>query len=517
MYRRVKLQYLFAKEKQYWIVQNPLADEASTLPSHGPTPEPQRRDAPGPTAMQAIFARAADALRRNEAQYEQLGEPNHVSEITPWLRKSRFDQHLTGLDSTLVASSHAAPQSPEDNPRLNEIVLSVERVLYKAYELVPDLLEMDALVLNTFQTGTTSQDPFQRLQNATSFTNYVAVFQCLLCYFIRVQEGHFGEDVSKFVATAEQLSALNSALDIAQALGQLRFPDTSDQESNNELDTDKERPIESAPAAQLAAQEPILDEYVFNFMVALVQHRISHAYESAICSFLAARSAIVHRDHHSITFRSEAQVAGLLSKLIYSCQLIILQDATYIKEHRQLADIELPLQALCEKWVVYKTRGPLGVLSNWRLYTMHVGGAFVPEALVVWDPDGETLTYGDLRYSRQDLVDEVLLAIRQMRRVFYEDLCFGLPDLPVIPVRDLQDDWATNQAGYSFLNDARNSAYHEVTKHWLLTRITQDPRLRDLVFHTEQHELDEGGGWPVRSDFAQQYAVADEAFKEALL
>ncbi|EXJ77311.1 hypothetical protein A1O3_10469 [Capronia epimyces CBS 606.96] len=115
---------------------------------------------------------------------------------------------------------------------------------------------------------------------------------------------------------------------------------------------------------------------------------------------------------------------------------------------------------------------------------MHVGGAFMPEALVVWDPDGETLTYGDLRYSRQDLVDKVLLAVRQMRRVFYEDLCFGLPDLPVIP---------------------------------LLTRITQDPRLRDLVFHTEQYELDEGGGWPVRSDFAQQYAVADEAFKEALL
>ncbi|EXJ77310.1 hypothetical protein A1O3_10468 [Capronia epimyces CBS 606.96] len=40
-----------AQRKANIYRRNPLADEASTLPSHGPTPEPQRRDAPGPTAM----------------------------------------------------------------------------------------------------------------------------------------------------------------------------------------------------------------------------------------------------------------------------------------------------------------------------------------------------------------------------------------------------------------------------------------------------------------------------------
>ena len=50
----------------------------------------------------------------------------------------------------------------------------------KAYELVPDLLGVDAHVLNTSQHGTTSQDRFQPLQNKQVCGNHTDVIQGLL-------------------------------------------------------------------------------------------------------------------------------------------------------------------------------------------------------------------------------------------------------------------------------------------------------------------------------------------------
>ena len=231
-------------------------------------------------------------------------------------------------------------------------------------------------------------------------------------------------------------------------------------------------------------------------------------------SFLAARSSLVSREDKTITFRPEAQVAGILSKLIYCCQLILLQDAHDIKEHHGLEDIEEPLKQLCEQWLLNNTRGPVGVMGDWRLYTMHIGGAFIPEALVVWDADGKNLTYGDLRYGISDLADEISLALREAKRIFYDHLCLGLPDVPTFPLVELQDNWSNNQPGYSFIKDPRNAVYFEGCQEWLIRRIGQDPALLDMVFHTEQHEFDDTASWPVRSDFAKQYEVFDEEFKE---
>ncbi|KAK5188743.1 hypothetical protein LTR47_011548 [Exophiala xenobiotica] len=103
----------------------------------------------------------AARLKRTR-RYRQLGEPNHISEITPWLRKSVMHKHLAELPAETVAQSHATPKAGDGDPRLHEIVWSAERILQKSYDFVPDLLHVDARVLNTFQAGTITQDPFQK-------------------------------------------------------------------------------------------------------------------------------------------------------------------------------------------------------------------------------------------------------------------------------------------------------------------------------------------------------------------
>jgi hypothetical protein len=110
-----------------------------------------------------VSIRLRDAAEAHQARYRQVGEPNHVSELSPWLCKSRFHQHLAGIDADLIASASAVPTKSAEDPRLYLITLAVERVLRRAYSLVEELHHVDAKVLNTFQVGVMSQDPFQRL------------------------------------------------------------------------------------------------------------------------------------------------------------------------------------------------------------------------------------------------------------------------------------------------------------------------------------------------------------------
>jgi len=186
MYRKVMLQCFFVKAPDYWIVQGETS-HTREQPAPGDTNDglggsssadstSRSRSQPGRGVAHALAASLKNAIKEDEGRYRQLGEPNHVSEISPWLRKSGFHKHLAGLDSELIATSHVTPKSDEDDQRLYELVLSVERVLQKAYEWVPDLLHVDARVLNTFQAGTITQDPFQLLQNKSSFQHYLTVF-----------------------------------------------------------------------------------------------------------------------------------------------------------------------------------------------------------------------------------------------------------------------------------------------------------------------------------------------------
>ncbi|KAK4934261.1 hypothetical protein LTR10_024414 [Elasticomyces elasticus] len=387
MYSKVRLQCLFAKTTDYWIVQREVLRTEVPPEDNGPgvvgassNSPTQFRTTSSSTShrtsqsrrhmAQSLTTRFSSAIEEDKARYRQLGEPNHISEITPWLRKSAMHKHLTELPVETVAQSHATPKSDHDDPRLSETVWSAERILQKA--------------------------------EATQDDTY------------------------------------------------------SNAESEEQID-------------QLLLE---LDQYLFVFCTALIYHKVTKVYDSAVISFLAVRSTITSYEDNTITFRPEAQIAGLLSKLIYCCRLILLQDAHYIKEFQHLHDIEAPLRDLCQQWVINSTRGPIGVMSDWRLYTMRVGGATIPEALVVWDADGKNLTYGDTRYSISDLATELSVALQEMKRNLHEELCLGLSDIPTFPLRELQDNWSNNQPGYSFIEDPRN---FEGCRDWLIQHISQQP------------------------------------------
>ena len=186
-YSTVTLQHLFAKAPEYFIVNPDMSAPSATT---SPPPSTQLissslRSLPSSqvrppistqTLSSALSIRLRSAVEQNKARYRQVGEPQHVSEITPWLRKTRFHLHVAGIDGALIETSTPVPRRISDDTRLYLMSCSIDRVLRRAYELVADLHHVDARTLNTFQVGTISQDPFQGLQEKSSLVEYIRLF-----------------------------------------------------------------------------------------------------------------------------------------------------------------------------------------------------------------------------------------------------------------------------------------------------------------------------------------------------
>lgn len=67
-------------------------------------------------------------------RYDTVRAPEHVSEMTPWLKRTGFWRHLVGLDKMDIGDTYKLPAIGSD-PEMTAILNSVERILKRAYHL----------------------------------------------------------------------------------------------------------------------------------------------------------------------------------------------------------------------------------------------------------------------------------------------------------------------------------------------------------------------------------------------
>ena len=157
-YSKVILQFLFAKSLEYFIVElgpvtppRPVYIALVTIDTRTVTTSSQLSQISDvPSISTALSLRVRDAADEQKARYQQIGESNHVLEITLWLYKSRFHKHLVGIEGELIKTSYSISRSAREDARLYHIALSVNRVLRKTFNLVEDLHYLDAKTLNIF-------------------------------------------------------------------------------------------------------------------------------------------------------------------------------------------------------------------------------------------------------------------------------------------------------------------------------------------------------------------------------
>jgi hypothetical protein len=449
---QVKLQTLFVKNPQYFIVTVPEVDLRSSSarqratgvsPAAAASSSSSSSHTPVEAGFRSLRLQLSQARQHRQARHTTIPDPQHVSEVTPWLRRTEFHIHLGGLDPAAFTAAYQLPKAADGGEAALALVCSsVDRVLRAGLKRLDSgaerrLHRVDRQQLNSFQQYVTSQMPLQRPQNPDSVAAYTAVFQKAVCFFFRVEESAVEFERPLFAATQRQRDA--AAALIAEAVAQVDAVEAVEAEEEEEEEEEKERR---------------LDRLTLAFCISLIQQRlVDEVFASPLLSFCAAAAW----QPSAGTWMAVYNYSSVLSHLVYDCQLLILLHCDALVAADPGLDLSETIVAQRDEWLLNTCRGPVGEVNSWRLYAMTVGRNTVHPAPIRWYDDGVTLVYSNIIYRVGYLRDEMDFYLREAKRLFDEDLCFGLPEVPVYGLRGLVDNWEDRRPGVCFVDDPRNA------------------------------------------------------------
>ena len=185
-YRAAKLQTLWVKTQDvnYFIIIPPASRSGSSSSSANGTVNSSKTPLLSATEAEsgwnALQIRFKEAQDKRAERYSQVQVPAHISEITPWLKSTRYHIHLTELNVEELPQSYRLPDA-QDERLLATVCASMERVLRKVIGIMEDdvlyenrrLNRLNTKLLNTFRGAEMSQDPIKPLQNKRSATTYI--------------------------------------------------------------------------------------------------------------------------------------------------------------------------------------------------------------------------------------------------------------------------------------------------------------------------------------------------------
>jgi hypothetical protein len=460
-------------------------------------------DVPPPALLDQVASRYEAAQCSAAARYHTMQRPQHPSELTPWLRMTGYVAHTIGVEIDEIPLSYAIP-APKDDLMLAVICAAVKRALFNIMELIEgddseekQLSKLIARLLNTFRRAEISQDPFQPLQNQRSKENYIRVFQQLCCYFSRVNDQTYLTQKTMFKATDAQMECWSAITRLA-ALEMARIQRFGEKQWLQQLaQVDGERAAE-------------LEQSVIAFYISLLQQKLTtRSFDSPLVSFTAAISWDAARK----TWIDPTNATSPLSTLIYNFQLVVLKHCMLVAEQDTTADLNDHLTRFRDKWMLNDTPGPASELLSNRLYGVGTSKATVGAAKIRWSADGQTIHHLDVQLHMQDLRGLFQHEIRAARRIFKEDLCFGLDNIPTFPIKKLVDNWDASSPGLSFLTDQRNSSILGEGTDWLRESVLKRPDLARLIIR----KTGDNGEWCISSEAARQYEDSVQHFLEHML
>ncbi len=181
-----------------------------------------------------------------QARHTTVPGPKHVSEVTPWLRRTQFHIHLSGLGPVAFTAAYQLPKAASGEAALALICGSADRVLQLGLQR---LHHVDRQPLNCFQEHVTSQVLLGRPQEP-SMRACTAVFQKAACFFFRVKDGGVEFERPLFAATQRQRDAAGALM--AEATAQ----------------------VDAAGAEGQDEEDRRLDQLTLAFCINLIQQRL---------------------------------------------------------------------------------------------------------------------------------------------------------------------------------------------------------------------------------------------------
>jgi superfamily II DNA helicase RecQ len=379
------------------------------------------------------------SMERREKQYETVNPPAHISEMTPWMKKTGFWKHIEGLNKKEIAESYALPTS--EDLQLTVVLDSVERNLRKAIEAASDgderkLNTVNACILNSFQPGTVNQKPFQVLQNEQSTKRYIRTWKHFICFLCRVMaEGALREDL--FVVTEEQADWMTMVWRGANE--QMKTIQAGEEVRERGCDSLEE-----------------MDEMTLKLCMSFIRHPLEfNPFDSGLVSF----AAMLSLNNKTGNFLTVNDYTSYLSQITYCVQLCILRHCLKQKELGLVESMKVYLQEQCELWMCAGSESPMGELQSDRLYGMAIGKNEISRNVAIWTADGERVTYGSTTIGMDEIKKFFAAEVEKAQSLLYDELMFGEGNVRRLSAKYLEDDFGKKKPGWSFVDKHSNSKF----------------------------------------------------------
>jgi len=426
-------------------------------------------------------------LKAQELASESVQQPLHITEETPWTRRSGYREHLLGYPLDDLREAISLPKGKEEEPALFAICESLEGLLRQAHVAAGNergkrrLNDRNARILNSFQRDRQNPRPFRALQNDKTVNVYLGTWKRFLCYVCRISLGYTGTLAERkpFQLTKDQETHLHSAVECTQAFG-----------------------IEEEVRKQQ------LDEHVQKLCIAFIrQPCVWDPFESPLLSFSAALCLSVQPSGPL----DARHFSPYLSHIIYCIQLLTLLHCITKAERKKIKEpFTQYLKSFHDQWLSNESEGPMGEILSQRLYAMSIGESTVAPVDTRWDESGRAITYRETTIRMEEITQLLQDQINAANAILSDELLLGFTP-PLIESSQLRDNWSNKMSGFSFIHDRRNDL--AVKAPWLLERLLSSQQT--LEAFTEVGA--DNGTLQWRSRKAWMYEHSVQLFLEHLL
>jgi hypothetical protein len=401
-----------------------------------------------------------------EAGIDICQSPLVVTEADPWLEATRWRQLFHRIPLLRAATLGHMPIVTTE-PELCILDESVDRLVDQAYAAVCNdkIGFFDQFRINSFVKDDARRAGEKALMvklRKESYRAYKYTWKRLLCFVCRTSQQ---EDDSSRVRlphqyTTAQLTCIHEAVEYAKRACQQDQGKTKDTRA--------------------------LDRATLLLCIALLDHPLrGSVFESAVVVFLAVLGIDEKNPgalHDAVTY------SPVLSKFVKIAQMLVIQRAVLAVED---GNVEYPadmLDDLRQRFLVQGSRSPFDWACKQRQVARRLASNMTAAGTIIWTEDCQKVVHHEVSLTMGGLRDFVAAQVQLAQKELNALLMLHPEEsrsevIPPLWMYKLEDNHANNQAGWSFLKDARNA---EVLKcggngagRWLLDRVIEHEWLSD--------------------------------------
>lgn len=464
------------------------------------------------------------AQEEEEAQAHILEDDNR-HHFHAWLSRAGWARHLQGFDRRWLR--WLARKTEERERALSELCFVAETIIWEAQQACSrDVVGLAALsYVARRETGEASNEkPFNARQTSTTMQKYTRVWLSILQYLWRsrhltelqprsstntppTQERH---QRPCYQLTARQMVCIYKVEQALQPRVDAYIPPplgSSQRDSESDGSEEEEEEEEEGDALDLTIEpeEPAtierLHDATLSLLLSLIDHPLGeHEYSSVLLSGLAILGIDIKDG-----WKSPLNYTPILSAVVTVAKMLVLYSAHKQREAHiiqsvkdgwgrvdaeEIAPSHLSYtQEMTDRYLVLSSQHPtpIGYVLRLRTYGKGIAQGTYTAGKMQWRD--ETLHHGYVQFSMTGLRSMVHGLVEEARITLWQDLLLlslgpdqqptGQPvPLPLIPWAALVDDPAEMKAGWSFLQDSRNTFDGVDGKTWLSSRVPREPPLR---------------------------------------